>query len=157
LASGESSVGKSTTKVGCTQRRLDQGLEPSFQSFRAGSLAVVDAARRRHPPETTDLGLGRHASLEDLRQPLEERQPAPRRLEFERCSPQGSVVEPAEPGQLDEHGLGELHEIGVVGVRLVELERRELGVVLRRESPSFRKLRLISYTRSKPPTTSRFR
>jgi len=55
-----------------------------------------------------------------------------------------------------QHLLGELHEIAVVAVGLVELEHGELGVVARRD-PSFLKLRLISYTFSKPPTTRRFR
>jgi hypothetical protein len=52
--------------------------------------------------------------------------------------------------------LGERHHVGVVGVGLVELEHRELGVVPGGE-PSLRNTRPISNTRSKPPTTSRLR
>ena len=50
-----------------------------------------------------------------------------------------------------------VHQVFVGGPRLVELEHRELGIVLDCSIPSFRKFRLISNTRSKPPTTSRLR
>jgi len=50
------------------------------------------------------------------------------------------VLAPGQPqralerlGELHEQRLGELHQVGVVRVRLVELEHRELGVVLRRD------------------------
>jgi hypothetical protein len=33
-----------------------------------------------------------------------------------------------------DQGLGEIHDVVAVGVRLVQLEHRELGIVLRRQS-----------------------
>ncbi len=52
--------------------------------------------------------------------------------------------------------FGEIHQVVVVPVGGIELHHGEFGVVPHRDA-SLRKLRLISNTRSKPPTMSRFR
>ena len=77
---------------------------------------------------------------------------------LDRRNSAATVLAPAHDlaGKGAEQHFGQVHQIPVVGVCLIELEHRELGVV-RVESPSLRKLRLISNTRSKPPTTRRFR
>src|SRR5206468_3505331 len=103
--------------------------------LRGRSAVAADAARRRRSRHALDVGRGRHGKPERLRDALEEGQAPPRRLEVERVlAPHERQGAAQRVGQLDEEGLRQLHQVGVVGVRLIELERRELGVVHRRGS-----------------------
>ena len=55
-----------------------------------------------------------------------------------------------------EHFFRQVHQVGVIAVRLIELEHREFGIVPRR-NPLIPEMRFRSYTRFSPPTISRFR
>src|SRR5690625_1304750 len=57
---------------------------------------------------------------------------------------------------MSEQGFGQIHHALVIDMGPVELKHGEFGVVARRYA-SLRKLRLISYTFSSPPTSSRLR
>jgi hypothetical protein len=70
--------------------------------------------------------------------------------------PSGTTVRPVRAAASSTISRVEVGDGVVVAVRLVELEHRELGECVE-STPSLRKMRPISKTRSTPPTTSRLR
>ena len=111
------------------------------------SLQELVAVGHHLPGDAADLGQG----LPQVQAPPGWREVDLLPLVLEDVSPQDL------PGQETEQLLGEGHEVLVGGVGLVKLQHGEFRVVEAEMRPSFRKLRLISYTRSKPPTTRRFK
>ena len=116
------------------QRRLDEPLEELLPDPPRGSVGRLDALRASRLRERSRLGLGCHPRAQRRREPVEERQPPPRRREVDGVFSPAEREAPAERlGELGEQRLRQLHEVGVVGVRLVELEHREFGIVLGRD------------------------
>ena len=65
---------------------------------------------------------------------LDEADPLPRRFRSISCPRNVTFVPSASSGDPLEHRLDALHRVAVVGVRLVPLEHRELGLVLVRDA-----------------------
>ncbi len=128
---------------GLHERGLDERVEDLLPQRDRAVLATQDglglpigrepAAACRGRPERARVGLGRDRAAEGLAESLEEGQPPPRRGQTDGLALICELVPPHQGlAQVDEELLGELHEVLVVGVGLVELQHRELGVVLGR-------------------------
>src|SRR5688572_17358003 len=113
-------MGKSVTKVGWrspgSMRRSNSACHTST-AVAAGGGGGERAGRR----------IGRHCHAERVADGLEEGQAPPRRSEGDGLA-LVDELEAAEEGlpEVDEHLLGELHEVVVVRVGLVELQHGEL-------------------------------